>query len=138
AGASDAHGHAPPPLVREEIHGAVPALERLKSDRVIEGFGLGVNEWQVCVDALAHADLDLILLAGRYTLLDQTALPELLPLCVKRGTRIAIGGPFNSGILASGPRPRDGRTVYFNYKPATGDVIARAIAIEDVCLARGV
>ena len=64
-----------------------PALARLKAEGAIAGYGLGVNDWQVCVDALAHADLDILLLAGRYTLLDQTALPELLPLCVTRGTR---------------------------------------------------
>lgn len=136
--AHDAHGDAQPQRFREAMEGAVPSLARLKSEGVIKGFGLGVNDWQVCVDALAHTDLDLVLLAGRYTLLDQTALPEFLPLCIKRGTRVAIGGPFNSGILATGTRPADGRTVYFNYAPASADVIARAAAIEDLCLAHGV
>ena len=120
------------------MDGAIPALARLKAEGVIAGFGLGVNEWKVCVDALKHADLDLLLVAGRYTLLDQTALPELLPLCVKRGTRVAIGGPFNSGILASGARPADGRALYFNYAPASQEVIARVAAIENVCRAYGV
>ena len=107
--ARDAHGDSQPARFREAMEGAVPALAELKAEGVIEGFGLGVNDWQVCVDALAHADLDLLLLAGRYTLLDQTALPELLPLCVARGTRVVLGGPFNSGILATGTQPADGR-----------------------------
>src|SRR5262249_44395234 len=131
--ARDAHGDAQPARFREAMEGAVPALARLKSERVIAGFGLGVNDWQVCVDTLAHADLDLLLLAGRYTLLDQTALPELLPLCVSRGTRIVLGRPFNSGILATGTRPADGRTVYFNYAPAGSEILERARAIEAVC-----
>ncbi len=136
--ARDAHGDSQPARFREAMEGAVPALARLKSERVIAGFGLGVNDWQVCVDALAHADLDLLLLAGRYTLLDQSALAELLPLCVARGTRIVLGGPFNSGILATGARPADGRTVYFDYAPASAEVLDRVRAIEAVCAAHGV
>ncbi len=118
----------------EAMDGAVPALARLKADGAIAGFGLGVNDWQVCVDALAHADLDVLLLAGRYTLLDQSALPVLMPLCVRRKVKIVIGGPFNSGILATGVRNAGARTLYFNYGPAPPDVIARAAAIEDLCL----
>ena len=136
--ARDAHGDSQPTRFREAMEGAVPALAQLKSEGVIAGFGLGVNDWQVCVDSLAHADLDLLLLAGRYTLLDQTALHELLPLCASRGTRVVLGGPFNSGILATGTRPPDGRTVYFNYAPASGEVLERASAIEAVCAAHRV
>jgi D-threo-aldose 1-dehydrogenase len=136
--ARDAHGDAQPARFREAMEGAVPALARLKAERAITGFGLGVNDWRVCVEALAHADLDLLLLAGRYTLLDQTALPELLPLCVARGTRVVLGGPFNSGILATGARPSDGRPVYFNYAPASADVLERVRAIEAICSAHRV
>ena len=136
--ARDAHGEAQPARFREAMEGAVPALTQLKREGVIAGFGLGVNDWQVCVDALAHADLDILLVAGRYTLLDQTALPELLPLCAARGTRVVLGGPFNSGILATGTRPPDGRTVYFNYVPATAQILERARAIEVVCAAHRV
>jgi D-threo-aldose 1-dehydrogenase len=136
--ARDAHGDAQPARFREAMEGAVPALARLKAERVIAGFGLGVNDWQVCVDALAHADLDLLLLAGRYTLLDQTALRELLPLCVARGTRVVLGGPFNSGILATGTRPSDGRPAYFNYAPASAEILERARSIEAVCAAHHV
>ena len=136
--ARDAHGDAQPARFREAMEGAVPALARLKAERVIAGFGLGVNDWQVCVDALAHADLDLLLLAGRYTLLDQTALRELLPLCVARATRVVLGGPFNSGILATGTRPSDGRPAYFNYAPASAEILERVRSIEAVCAAHHV
>ena len=136
--ARDAHGDAQPQRLREAMDGAVPALARLKAEGAIAGFGLGVNEWQVCIDALAHADLDVLLVAGRYTLLDQTALPQLLPLCAQRGTRVVAGGPFNSGILATGARPADGRRPVFNYEAAAPDVLARAAAIEEICAAHRV
>ncbi len=136
--ARDAHGDAQPQRFREAMKGAVPALARLKAEGAIAGFGLGVNDWQVCVDALAHADLDVLLLAGRYTLLDQTALPVLLPLCARRDVRVVIGGPFNSGILATGTRSAGARTLYFDYAPASSEIVARATAIEDVCAAHGV
>jgi D-threo-aldose 1-dehydrogenase len=136
--ARDTHGDEQPQRFREVVDGALPALARLKAEGTIKGYGLGVNQWEPCVDALAYADLDVILLAGRYTLLDQTALPQLLPLCVARGTRIVVGGPFNSGILATGARPKDGSAPLFNYAPAPADIVARAAAIETVCAAHGV
>jgi D-threo-aldose 1-dehydrogenase len=136
--ARDAHGDAQPERFLEAMEGAVPALARLKAEGTIAGFGLGVNDWQVCVDALAHADLDVLLLAGRYTLLDQSALPVLLPLCVRRNVKLVIGGPFNSGILATGTRGGATRTLYFNYAPAPPDIVARVTAIEEVCATHGV
>jgi D-threo-aldose 1-dehydrogenase len=132
------HGDAQPRRFRDAMDGACRALALLRGEGVIGGFGLGVNDWRVCVDALAHADLDHLLLAGRYTLLDQSALPELLPRCVERGVRIVIGGPYNSGILATGAHPSRGVTPYFNYAPATPDVVARVERIEGVCAAYGV
>jgi len=131
--ARDAHGDDQPRRFREVLEGAMPALARLKAEGTIAGYGLGVNQWEVCVDALAHADLDVILLAGRYTLLDQSALPELLPRCVDRGTRVVLGGPFNSGILATGAHPANGSPPLFNYVPAPPEIVARAAAIEAVC-----
>lgn len=132
------HGDAQPVRFREAMEGAIPALAELKGAGRIAGYGLGVNDWRVCVDALKHADLDFILLAGRYTLLDHTALPELLPKCERRGTRVVIGGPYNSGILASGAHPSGGAVPYFNYAPAPRDVIDRVAKIEDVCRAYSV
>jgi D-threo-aldose 1-dehydrogenase len=132
------HGDAQPQRFREAMDGACHALAKLRDDGVIGGFGLGVNDWQVCVDALAHADLDYLLLAGRYTLLDHSALAELLPLCVRRGVRVVIGGAYNSGILATGAHPPGGVTAYFNYLPATIDVVARVERIERVCASHAV
>lgn len=136
--ARDAHGDAQPRRFREAMEGAIPALARLKAEGVIAGYGLGVNEWQVCVDALRHADLDVLLVAGRYTLLDQSALAELLPVCAARGVRVVAGGPFNSGILATGVRAAGGRAPTFDYAPAPPAVVARVAALEDVCMAHRV
>ena len=127
------HGDAHPRRFRDLLDGALPALAEMKASGVIAGFGLGVNDVDVCLDTLRHADLDVILLAGRYTLADQSALTALLPECARRDVTIVLGGPFNSGILASGSRPRDGSRPYFNYAPAPEPVIARVAAIERVC-----
>jgi D-threo-aldose 1-dehydrogenase len=132
------HGDAQPQRFREAMDGACRALARLRDEGAIAGFGLGVNDWRVCVDALAHVDLDYLLLAGRYTLLDQTALPELMPQCERRGVRVVVGGPFNSGILATGAHPAGGATPYFNYEPAPPHIIARVEALERVCAAYAV
>lgn len=130
------HGDRQPAVFHDVITGAIPALQRLKAEGVIKAFGLGVNDVQVCIDVLGKADLDCLMLAGRYSLLDQSGLTQLLPLCAARGTRIALGGVFNSGILATGVR--HGGTVHFNYAPAQKDVVERAGAIEDVCTEFGV
>jgi D-threo-aldose 1-dehydrogenase len=127
------HGDAQPRHFRDAMEGAIPALARRKAEGAIAAFGLGVNDVAVCVDTLAVADVDVILLAGRYTLADQSALAELLPLCERRRVAIIAGGPFNSGILATGARPGDGNAPYFNYAPATPEIVARVAAIEAVC-----
>lgn len=127
------HGAAHPRRFRDMLDGALPALAKMKASDVIAGFGLGVNDVDICLATLRHADLDVILLAGRYTLADQSALAELLPECVRRDVTVVLGGPFNSGILASGSRPRDGSRPYFNYAAAPEGVIARVAAIERVC-----
>lgn len=134
----DTHGARYAERFDEVLTGAIPALAGLRERGLIGGFGLGVNDWRVCVDVLARADLDVLLLAGRYTLLDQSALHELLPLCKRRGVAIAIGGPYNSGILATGARPADGSVPFFNYAPAPSERIARVAAIEVVCAEFGV
>ena len=134
----DNHGASYAQRLDEVLTGAVPALTELRDAGTIAGFGLGVNDWQVCVDVLSRADLDIVLLAGRYTLLDQSALPELLPLCERRGVVIVIGGPYNSGILATGAHPADGSAPYFNYAPAPPELVARVEAIERVCAEYGV
>lgn len=120
--------------MRALLDGGIRALEELKQAGTIAAYGLGVNEAQVCLDVLAHASLDAILLAGRYSLLDRSAASQLLPLCQERGTVLVIGGVFNSGILATGPVPG----AHFNYKPASADVLARVTALEDVAKRFGV
>jgi D-threo-aldose 1-dehydrogenase len=94
------------------------ALEELKAQGVIGAWGVGVNETAVCLDLMGEFDIDVILLAGRYTLLDRAAERDLLPLCHKRGTSLVIGGAFNSGILATGPSP----DATFDYAPASADI----------------
>src|SRR5665213_928619 len=101
------------------------ALDELKRTGVVSAIGIGVNESAVLMEALAFADWDVFLLAGRYTLLEQAPLDDLLPLCAERGTSIVVGGPLNSGILA-------GRDTW-NYAAAPPDVISRVTAIRAIC-----
>ncbi len=116
----------------------LPALAELKRAGDIAAYGIGVNGVDISLQTLRHADLDVILLAGRYTLADQSALPELLPECERRDVAIVLGGPFNSGILATGAHPADGGHAYFDYAPAPPGVVARVEAVEAVCGAHGV
>jgi D-threo-aldose 1-dehydrogenase len=116
--------------------GGLKALEELRSAGAISGFGAGVNEVAACLEVMEHARLDAILLAGRYTLLEQTALEELFPRCEEAGTAIVIGGPYNSGILAVGTRT--GVPLYYNYEPAPADVVDKVRSIETVCDRHGV
>ncbi|HEY1325662.1 MAG TPA: aldo/keto reductase [Casimicrobiaceae bacterium] len=132
------HGVGHAARFRDMLDGALPALASLEREGAIGGYGLGVNEVGICLDTLARADLGVILLAGRYTLADQEALAALLPECERRGVAVVLGGPFNSGILASGAHPADGSTPYFNYAPAAPAIIDRVAAIERVCDAFGV
>jgi D-threo-aldose 1-dehydrogenase len=127
------HGDAHAQRFRDTLEGALPALREQKDAGTIRCVGLGVNDVAICLETLRHADLDVILLAGRYTLADQSALDALLPECVRRGVSVVLGGPYNSGILASGSRPHDGSPPFFNYAPAPGDMIARVAAIECAC-----
>ena len=119
---------------RQLMEGGLRALEELKSAGTIAAYGLGVNEVQICLDVLAEAPLDCILLAGRYSLLDRSAEEKLLPLCRARNTSLVIGGVFNSGILATGPVP--GAT--FDYGPAPAEVFTRVAALEATAQAHGI
>ena len=129
----ETHGDAHPRRLADALDGGLPALARLKADGVIGAYGLGVNDVTICSEVLRHADLDVILLAGRYTLADQSALVDLFPECERRGVPIVLGGPYNSGILASGAVPGNGSAPYFNYAPAPRAIIERVAAIERVC-----
>jgi len=112
-------------------------LARMRTDGEIAGWGIGVNGVDICMQVLDVAEPDVILLAGRYTLADQQALPSLLPRCVERGVAVVLGGPFNSGILATGASPARAEPM-FDYRPAPDDVRRRVAAIEGVCGAHGV
>lgn len=109
-------------------------LLALRDQGVIKAFGGGINEWPMAQKLAERGDFDILLLAGRYTLLEQEALETFLPLCQKRGIGIVLGGPYNSGILASGPRPG----AFYNYSPAPQDILDRVGRIEAVCKAHGV
>lgn len=119
--------------LRQLLDGGLKALEQLKSSGAIAAYGLGVNEVPVCLDVMAEADIDCILLAGRYTLLDRTATAELLPLCEKKKTSLVVGGVFNSGILATGPVEGS----HFDYMPATPDVLDKVRAMETIARSQG-
>ncbi len=116
--------------LKDFLDGGYRAMRDLKDQGVIDAIGLGVNEWQVCEEVLAHADLDIVLLAGRYTLLEQTALDSFLPLCVQRKVAVLAAGPFNSGILSGGDA--------YNYSPAPEAIRAKVKALKTVCEAHGV
>ncbi len=130
------HGSAEACAARtqEFLDGGVRALSDLRSQGVVGAIGIGVNEWQVSETVARQTDVDLFLLAGRYTLLEQESLDSFLPLCERKGTGVIIGGPFNSGILATGPKPG----AWFNYAPATPQILQRVASIEAVCAAHGV
>jgi D-threo-aldose 1-dehydrogenase len=110
------------------------ALVELRDQGVIKGFGAGINDWRSAQWLLERGDFDVFLLAGRYTLLEQEALDTFLPLCSRRGVGVVIGGPYNSGILATGPRPG----AFYNYDPAPQEILDRVARIESVCRAHDV
>jgi D-threo-aldose 1-dehydrogenase len=114
---------------REAMAGAYRALERLRSEGAIGAIGVGVNENEVLLRFARDGDFDAFMLAGRYTLLDTSALAELLPECERRGIAITLAAPLNSGILATGAVA--GAT--FWYQPAPPEILERVRRIEAVC-----
>lgn len=120
--------------LNEFMNGGYKALLSLRDEGTIKAFGAGVNEWQPCQWMAERGDFDIFLLAGRYTLLEQDALTSFLPLCEARNIGVVIGGPYNSGILATGPRPG----AFYNYDPAPDDVLQRVRGIQGICERHGV
>jgi D-threo-aldose 1-dehydrogenase len=121
--------HDPDEHYEAALAGAFPVLRELRADGRIRAIGAGMNQWQMELAFAREGYNDCFLLAGRYTLLDQTALPEFLPYCVEHHISIVAGGPYNSGILAVGPRA--GAT--FNYRAAPPEVMDKAARIAQVC-----
>ena len=119
------HGDAHPGHMKNLREGGYRALRELRASGAVSAIGIGVNEREVLLEAMEWGQWDAFLLAGRYTLLEQAPLDDLLPKCLAAGTSIVVGGPLNSGILA-------GRDTW-NYETAPADVVARVKAIAAVC-----
>jgi D-threo-aldose 1-dehydrogenase len=119
---------------KEAVGGAYRALDELRRAGTIGAVGVGVNEVQPLIEFADAGDFDCFMLAGRYTLLEQGALDHLLPLCAARGIGVLTAGPFNSGILATGPVAG----AKYNYKPASAEILDRVARIEAVCQRHGI
>lgn len=119
---------------RAVLEGALPALHELRRAGLVRAVGVAVNSCAVCLDFLRDAELDVFLLAGRYTLLDQEAAETVLPECALRGVGVIVGAPFNSGVLASGAHP----TARYNYRPLDPDTAQRVDRLRAICDGHGV
>ena len=121
--------HDPDAHYREAMDEAYPVLQRWRAAGTIGAIGVGMNQSAMLTQCAQEGDFDCFLLAGRYTLLDQTAARDLLPVALTKGIRLVVGGVFNSGILTDpwAPEPM------FNYAPAPADWVAQARAIASLC-----
>jgi len=131
------HGDDHPAQLRTFLDSGYGAMRALRDAGAVDAIGIGVNEVAICEALLARVDLDIILLAGRHTLLDPHSATDLFAACAERGVRVIIGGPYNSGILA-----RDGIAkatgLHYDYQPPDLDILARALRIEAICAGFGV
>jgi D-threo-aldose 1-dehydrogenase len=125
------HGERHAEQMRSFLNGGYRAMLSLREQGAVRAIGIGVNEWQVCEEIFAAADLDLVLLAGRYTLLEQEPAESFLPLCLRRGIAVVIGGPYNSGILARDEKVQS--SSHYDYGQAPPEIIARVDAMAAVC-----
>lgn len=123
------HGAETDLRFREIMDGGYKALTELRAQGVIKAIGCGLNEWEACEKFARAADFDCFLLAGRYTLLHQESLDSFLPLCVEKDIKIIIGGPYNTGILATGAI----EGAYYDYAQATEEIMEKVRRIENVC-----
>ncbi|MFE7216270.1 aldo/keto reductase [Streptomyces sp. NPDC057611] len=128
-----AYLHDPDDHAEQALEEAYPELERLRGEGVLDAIGVGMNQAELLTRFILETDVDAVLLAGRYSLLDQRGLVDLLPLAADRGVGVVIGGVFNSGLLAD---PRPGAT--FDYAAAPDDLVARALELKTVCERHGV
>ena len=125
--------HDPDGAADQAISEAYPVLERLRAEGIVKTIGIGITSNEIPTRFINETDIDVVLIALKYTLLDQSAATELLPTALKKGVSVIAGGVFNSGILTN---PKAGAT--FNYEPASPEVLARAQKIEKFFLDRGV
>lgn len=126
--------HDPDDHERQAMEGAFPALEKLRSEGVIGSYGAGMNQSAMLQRFVDNTDLDVVMCAGRFSLLEQPALEDLLPSAVARGVSVVAAGVFNSGILAT-DNPQPG--AHYNYAPAPEDVLSKAQAIQAICAEYG-
>ena len=115
--------------IKEFMNGGYRALHQLRASGVVKAIGAGISEWEIAEKLARAADFDVFLLAGRYTLLEQEALTSFLPLCEEMKIAVVIGGPFNSGILATGVKA----DAHYNYGPAPDEVKDRVRRIQQIC-----
>ncbi|GAQ67526.1 aldo/keto reductase [Streptomyces scabiei] len=125
--------HDPDDHADQALDEAYPALEQLRGEGVVGAIGVGMNQTALPARFLRETDIDVVLLAGRYTLLEQEGLTELLPEAAARGRSVLIGGVFNSGLLTD---PRPGAT--YDYAPAPENVLQRALLLKEVTERHGV
>ena len=125
--------HDPDDHAEQAFHEGYPALEKLRAEGVVGAIGAGMNQAEMLTRFVQDTDVDVVLCAGRYTLLDQSALAELLPAAVARGKSVVIGGAFNSGLLAD-PKP----DATYNYAQAPGELLDRALRMKDVAERHGI
>ncbi|SDX65350.1 aldo/keto reductase [Litoreibacter albidus] len=123
-----------PAHLRDLLDSGAPALSALKSSGVVSAIGIGVNTVAACMNTIGRMEIDRIMLAGRLTPLDRSALDKVVPLCAEHDIDLVIGGVFNSGILATGPGP----DAHFDYLPASDDVQDRTRRIVQICERFGV
>ncbi|WP_033279057.1 aldo/keto reductase [Streptomyces sp. NRRL F-525] len=125
--------HDPDDHAEQAFREGYPALEKLRAEGVVGAIGAGMNQAEMLTRFVQDTDVDVVLCAGRYTLLDQSALAELLPAAVARGKSVVIGGAFNSGLLAD-PKP----DATYNYAQAPGELLERALRMKAVAERHGI
>ncbi|MEU2060634.1 aldo/keto reductase [Streptomyces sp. NPDC013455] len=124
--------HDPDDHAEQAFREGYPALERLRSEGVVGAIGAGMNQTGMLTRFLRDTDVDVVLCAGRYTLLDQSAATDLLPEALRRGVSVVVGGPFNSGLLAD-PTPR----ATYDYRRAPRELLDRALRVRAVAERHG-
>ncbi|MEV4604838.1 aldo/keto reductase [Amycolatopsis sp. NPDC049253] len=125
--------HDPDDHFAEAVSGAFPALLELREQGVVGAIGAGMNQTPMLTEFVRRFDLDHVLMAGRYTLLNQPALDDLLPLCLERGVGVVAGGVFNAGILATAEPG-----AIYDYAAAPADLVEKARRIAEICARHGV